>query len=71
MSDASEFLTPAETCDLLKISRAWLNKLVRDGSFPQPKRIGNPPGGHLRFKRSDIDAWFKQSTPRHSKAEGK
>lgn len=73
MSDAPVFLTPAETCDLLRISRAWLNKLVSDGSFPQPTRIGKPPGGHLRFKRSDIYAWVeqnKQNASELSKVEG-
>lgn len=36
-------------------SRAWIYELIKQGDFPQPKRIGSRAVGFSSF---EIDAWI-------------
>jgi prophage regulatory protein len=36
------------------MSRAWLYKQIRSGSFPRPLKVG---GRAVRFRERDISAW--------------
>lgn len=47
-----DLLTSAEVADLARISRATIGRAVKKGRLT-PLRT---PGGHFRFRRSDVDA---------------
>ena len=51
-----EWLTVAELCEELKISRHTLDKWRRDGRAPMAKKL---PNGQLRFRRADVEAWIE------------
>jgi len=59
VSTKPKYMTPAEVCAEIQISRTWLNKLVRRGEFPEPMRLGKPPQGRLRFRAADVDQWMR------------
>jgi excisionase family DNA binding protein len=49
---ADAYLTPAQACDLLHISRSTLDRYQSSGRI-EPVRL---PTGHRRFRRSDVEA---------------
>lgn len=53
MADNDKYLTLAELCSYLGISRSLGYKLSHRCAIPKFK----PTGGHLLFKRSDVDQW--------------
>lgn len=48
-----EFLTVQEVADLLKVPKATLYAWRSRGQGPRVAKLGK----HLRYRRSDIDAW--------------
>ena len=51
MSLPPVFITLADVCDQLGVSRNTVNAWRRDGRFPQGKRL---PNGLLRFKATEV-----------------
>jgi excisionase family DNA binding protein len=49
---AEPLLTPAEAAALLSVRRSWVYDAARQGDLPCV-RVGR----HLRFLRSDLEAW--------------
>lgn len=48
------YLTTREVADRFQVSRVTVNRWVKDGKLP----AFSTPGGTLRFRREDIDAFF-------------
>lgn len=46
-------LTPAEAAALLRVRTSWVYGAAREGKLPALKL-----GRHLRFLRSDLEAWI-------------
>jgi len=40
----------------VRYSRAHIMRLVREGEFPQPERLGS---GRIAWRESKVDAWQK------------
>lgn len=40
----------------IPFSKVWLGKLIKDGKFPRPLRLGE---NRVAFVESEIDAWLK------------
>jgi len=57
MADGPEILTPKEVCEMLRIHRVTLYKLIRQGRIPS-FRIG----GDWRFNRDAILRWMTEKT---------
>jgi len=53
MADNDQYLSLAELCSYLGISRSLGYKLSHRRAIPHYK----PTGGHLLFKKSDVDQW--------------
>jgi excisionase family DNA binding protein len=51
---ATEILTVHEAAELLKVRPSWLYEAARGRRIPFVKL-----GKHLRFIRSDLDAWLR------------
>ena len=52
--DKVYFLSNHQTCEMLNLSISTINRMVKDGSFPQkvklsPNRVG--------FRLSDVEEW--------------
>ena len=52
------YLTVSEVADLLRVSRATLDRLVVAGQFPPPIKFG---GACQRFKRDELLAFLDSS----------
>lgn len=52
-----ELLTRWEVAKLCSLSEYQLTKAVKSGELPAFK-LGNVRGAHLRFKRSDVEAFL-------------
>ena len=57
MEDQYQFLTVDEVMEMLRMSRATVYRLVKNGKL----RAYSFGGGRLRFKRSDIDSMIAES----------
>ena len=55
-----ELLTRWEVAKLCSLSEYQITKLVKSGDLPAFK-LGKARGAHLRFKRSDVDAWLERN----------
>jgi excisionase family DNA binding protein len=49
------YLTAAEVAQLLKLSRATVRRMVRDGRLPKPAKLGRAVTSPLRFDRAKIE----------------
>jgi predicted DNA-binding transcriptional regulator AlpA len=49
------FITLADVCDQLGVSRNTVNAWRRDGRFPQGKRL---PNGQVRYAVVDVEAFI-------------
>lgn len=56
------FLTTKEVADRLGITPEYLGKLVAKGEGPKHYRFTD--GGHLRFRWSEVKAWFEARSAR-------
>jgi excisionase family DNA binding protein len=54
MEAAPQFMTVAEVADLLRVSRAALDRWVKSGKFPAPSKFG---GAIKRFNRTAVLAF--------------
>ena len=65
MSDVapSDFLTAEEAAHLVNCNRFSLDRWVKDGHL----NVYRTPGGHKRFKRSDLIRMLQSGTPRGRK----
>lgn len=59
--ESMEFLTVNDVCDLLKISRWTVSKLVESGNLKASK-----VGRIYRFRREDVDDYLERNTVRKS-----
>jgi len=55
MDTAEELLTVAELASWLRKPRSWIYNRLTDLGIPHV-RLGN----HIRFKRSEVEAWLDQ-----------
>ena len=58
METADDLLTPDDIAEIYKISRQTVGRWARDGTLPTAART---PGGHRRFRRSDVERVFAQT----------
>jgi predicted DNA-binding transcriptional regulator AlpA len=49
------FITLADVCDQLGVSRNTVNAWRRDGRFPQGRRL---PNGQVRYAETDVAAFI-------------
>ena len=56
MRTESWFLRAREITHLIQISRATLDRLVRDGDFPPPIKVGRVN----RWRRTAIEEWARE-----------
>ncbi len=61
MNELPEWLTVAETAQFLRLSRATIDRLVREGTFPAPAKFG---GATQRFSRSELLKFLDASRSR-------
>ena len=54
MSD-SILLTVREVCELLRISRTSIHRMVKAGTFPPPVHVGRSP----RWRRDVVEDWSR------------
>ena len=60
----SDFLTPKEVAEYLKVDIMTIYRLAKEGRIPASKV------GHLwRFKRTEIDEWFKNGHLNNNKTQ--
>lgn len=59
---ADDYLTPKEAATVLKLSWKRLETLRREGGGPAYSK----PGGRIRYKRSDLDAWLTSKARRNT-----
>lgn len=52
----SRYAKAKELCDLLGISKTALHKYSKDGTFPEPIKIGRS----LRWNMENVQAWIAQ-----------
>jgi prophage regulatory protein len=52
-----KILRMSELTEVVGLSRAWINKLVRDGAFPRPIKLGPRSRG---FLCEEVDFWIAQ-----------
>lgn len=57
-------LTPAQVALLLNVDVQTVARWAREGKIDAVRT----PGGHRRYRRSDVEAMLKASTPRHTEA---
>lgn len=55
----SEFLTPAEAADYLKICKATIYKIIKTGTLPAVRA-----GRQIRIAKSNIDKIFMSDIPK-------
>ena len=51
-------LTERETCMLVKLSKPYLRRLVKEGKFPAPVRPGG--GRAIRYRRMEVLSWVER-----------
>ncbi|MGI8753977.1 MAG: helix-turn-helix transcriptional regulator [Acidimicrobiales bacterium] len=61
-----EFMTAVEFCKLIKAPLATVYQWNHRGTGPKALKIGR----HLRFRRSDVDAWLAGCEIKASEAAG-
>lgn len=49
-----QYMTYAEVCERIRLSRPHITRMVRLGQFPRPVPIGPH---HVRFVQDEVDAW--------------
>ena len=60
----SDFLTPKEVAEYLKVDIMTIYRLAKEGKIPASKV------GHLwRFKKTEIDEWFKNGHLNNNKTQ--
>jgi prophage regulatory protein len=42
----------------IKFTRQWISKLIKDGAFPKPIKLGQ--GHSVGFVESEIDEWIEK-----------
>ena len=52
-------LTLAETASYVNLSVSKVQSLLRQGSFPEPKRIDKS----VRWRLAELDAWVNEDLP--------
>jgi excisionase family DNA binding protein len=57
MGNDAALLTKAEVAALLRVSRATMDRMIRDGTAPPAIRL---PSGRLRWRRTDVEAWLEE-----------
>jgi len=55
-----DLLTTNDLCDLLKIHRATLNRLMHLGKVPEPIRVTS---SMLRWRKDEIGEWIAAGMP--------
>jgi prophage regulatory protein len=55
-----DLLTMREVCDITRYSRPSIYRLIREGKFPHPLKLG---GSKIAFNAAEVDEWRK-SRPR-------
>jgi excisionase family DNA binding protein len=60
-----QLLKLAELLEELDVGRSTFNRWMQLGTAPAHVRL---PGGQLRFRRSDIDAWLDRLATREDSA---
>jgi hypothetical protein len=58
MSDADEFLTPAETASLLKVTPQTLANWRYKKTGPHFTKLSPGRGGRIRYRRREIEQWL-------------
>lgn len=59
LSDAGSLLRPEDAAVLVGCSTRTLRKMVADGSFPTPMRLGRL----TRWRASDLNTWMADRDP--------
>lgn len=54
-----KLLTLKDVLTELDVGRSTFNRWMQLGQAPRHTRL---PGGHLRFRREDLDAWIEDHT---------
>lgn len=60
MFPSDKMVTVKELADYLDVTTAAVYKWIKEGSMPQPFRLGGAKGA-LRWDPSEIRAWLEQS----------
>jgi excisionase family DNA binding protein len=56
------YLTMQQVCNLLQISRATAQRMVRDGRLPKPTKLGKRMSSPVRFDPEKIRAAVEAQT---------
>jgi excisionase family DNA binding protein len=56
------YLTMQQVCNLLQISRATAQRMVRDGRLPKPTKLGKRMSSPVRFDAEKIRAAVEAQT---------
>jgi excisionase family DNA binding protein len=65
-----QLMTVEEVAAYLRLSPGTLYNLRYQGRGPKAVRLGNGSNAHLRFRRSDIEAWVEQHSDRRKAGTG-
>jgi predicted DNA-binding transcriptional regulator AlpA len=60
------FMKMKEVCEITTLCRAEIDRRIRAGRFPRPKRLSKHPRGRIVFEAQEIYDWmdsFPPSTP--------
>jgi predicted DNA-binding transcriptional regulator AlpA len=57
MTENPYIKTVADACAIASCSRVTLNKWIKAGLFPAPRRIGTGKNGRVRWCQADFDTW--------------
>lgn len=60
-------LTLTETASYVNLSASKVQSLLRQGRFPEPKRIDKS----VRWRLADLDAWVNADLPMAAKKTGR
>jgi excisionase family DNA binding protein len=61
-----KFLTFAEVCDTVKLSRPRIYQLVDAGEFPAPHKLNPAKGGRVLWPLETIEAWLAERAPKQA-----
>ena len=63
------FLSKSEVRDKVKLSHTQIRRLVDDGKFPKPLRLGPHRTSRTVYVEAEVDAWMDDQIQRNMRPE--